>query len=65
MSTEDGVTPLHWAAHEGNAGTVAVLIDAGANIRANTKDGKLPADIAEGNPKLKNHDILRTLDAAR
>ena len=44
---------------------VAALIKGGANIRANTSDGKLPADLAIGNNKVKDHDIYRVLDAAR
>ena len=58
-------TPLHVAAVAGNAETVVVLIKAGADIRAKTDDGKLPADLAEDNYEVKNHDIFRVLDAAR
>ena len=62
---EAGMTPLHAAAAVGNAETVAALVKAGANIRAKTSDGRLPADLAEDNDKVKNHDIFWTLNAAR
>ncbi|MBC6404098.1 MAG: ankyrin repeat domain-containing protein [Hyphomonadaceae bacterium] len=62
---EDNRTPLHWAALSGNAETVAALVKAGANIRAKTSAGSLPADSAEYNDKVKNHDIFQVLDAAR
>ncbi|MBC6403259.1 MAG: hypothetical protein GDA39_09590 [Hyphomonadaceae bacterium] len=47
------------AARYGNAETVATLIKAGS------KPGNLPADLAKDNPKVKNHHIFRTLNAAR
>ncbi|MBC6403341.1 MAG: ankyrin repeat domain-containing protein [Hyphomonadaceae bacterium] len=60
-----GDTPLHDAALGGNAETVAALIKAGADIRAKNGDGELPADLAEQNDKVKNHDVFWTLNAAR
>ncbi|MBC6403090.1 MAG: ankyrin repeat domain-containing protein [Hyphomonadaceae bacterium] len=60
-----GLTPLHFAARYGDARTVATLIKAGANTRAKTNDGRLPADLAEDNDKVRNHDIFRALNAAR
>jgi len=35
----DGMTALHWASREGDAGTVQMLIFAGANVRAKTRLG--------------------------
>jgi len=60
-----GATPLHWAAQYGDAETVVALVNAGADIRAKTNGGSLPADLAEDNPKVKDRDIFRVLDAAR
>ncbi|MBC6403932.1 MAG: ankyrin repeat domain-containing protein [Hyphomonadaceae bacterium] len=65
LRAELGVTPLHAAAVVGNAETVAALVRAGANIRTKTTSGKLPADLAEDNDKVKNHDIFWTLNAVR
>ncbi|MBC6402967.1 MAG: ankyrin repeat domain-containing protein [Hyphomonadaceae bacterium] len=56
---ESDGTPLHYAAQDGHAETVTALIEAGADIRAKTDDGMLPADLA------KDNDILRALNAAR
>jgi len=62
---EDGATPLHGAAWLGTAETVKALIDAGADIRAQTEDGRLAADLAESNEAVRNHDVFRTLNEAR
>ncbi|MBC6412479.1 MAG: ankyrin repeat domain-containing protein, partial [Hyphomonadaceae bacterium] len=62
---KDDWTPLHFAAAWGTAETVAVLIKAGADPGAGTVQGKLPADLAKNNDKVKNHDVFQVLDAAR
>ena len=58
-------TPLHVAAFSGNAETVAALVEAGADPKARDRHGRFPADLAEGNPKVKDRDIFRVLEGAR
>ena len=58
-------TPLHWAARFGELEIVAALLDAGANPKARAKDGSLPADLAEDNAAVRDHDIFWTLNQAR
>jgi uncharacterized protein len=38
----DGTTPLHWAAHEGDAAKVEALIRAGADVNARNRFGSTP-----------------------
>ena len=41
--TEDGLTPLHWAARfTDNPAVIAALVDAGADLKARTEDGLTP-----------------------
>jgi uncharacterized protein len=49
----DGTTALHWAAHNGDADTTAVLLEAGASVKAVTRIGSMsPLFMAarNGNP---------------
>jgi uncharacterized protein len=50
----DGTTPLHWAAHEGNAAKVDALIRAGADVNARNRFGSTPLYEAalEGNTEI-------------
>ena len=41
-SEPDGTTALHWAAHLGDAASVELLLDAGADLRATTRNGTTP-----------------------
>ena len=40
-----GWTPLHWAAHEGHASVIMVLLDAGAKPDVRDEEGKTPFDV--------------------
>lgn len=40
--TRDGRTPLHEAAHNDNAETITLFIEAGADMEAKTKEGVTP-----------------------
>ncbi len=44
--SEDGQTPLHWAAWCGNEKISRMLIDAGANVNMQDKDGRTPLHTA-------------------
>jgi uncharacterized protein len=58
----DGTTPLHWAAHEGDAAKVDALIRAGADVNARNRFGSTPLYEAA----LEGHTgILRKLLKAR
>ena len=47
--TEDGFTPLHWAARgNDNPAVIAALLDAGADLKARTEDGLTPLHWAAG-----------------
>ena len=41
-----GVTPLHSAAHHGNASLIKMLLVCGADSKLTLQDGKTPADLA-------------------
>ena len=54
--TEDGTTPLHFAAkcsYFCKSGAIQALLDAGADAKAKDKNGKTPWDLAQKNEKLK------------
>ncbi len=53
-----GDTALHAAAMGGHEDVVDVLLDAGADIKAKSKDGKLPADLAFNN---NHHSVVELL----
>ena len=60
------MTPLHSAAASGTAETVNALLDGGANPKARTTgDDKLPADLAEDHPDVRNSDAYWKLNEAR
>jgi hypothetical protein len=42
----DGATPLHWAAQEGHAGVVQLLLRAGAGVNRQDGDGRTPLHCA-------------------
>ena len=64
--TEHGVTSLHRAAklNESSAPIIA-LLDAGANPKAQDKDGKTPFDLAKDNEALKGSEAYWRLNDER
>ena len=55
--TEDGLTPLHWAARfTDNPAVIAALVDAGADLKARTENGLTPWDYAKDREPLKRSD---------
>jgi palmitoyltransferase len=52
----DGLTALHWAALAGNKSCITQLLEAGADIRAKTKDHRTAQDIAA---EYHNEDIWK------
>lgn len=56
--TEYGWTALHVAAYNGNAATVEVLVQAGANVHADDGSGKTPLDLAREIGKAENVAVL-------
>lgn len=56
---KNGNTPLHRAAGQGDIKTVKFLINAGANLSIENKDGITPQDIAQ---KIGNSDIEKILN---
>jgi cytohesin len=59
LANSDGVTPLNIAAYNGHEGCVAVLIQAGADVRKANKDGDTPMKIATINKREKVVTLLR------
>ena len=61
QSEPDGTTALHWAAHLNDAAATTALIKAGANVKAETRDGASPFSLAcyKGNA-----DVIMQLLAA-
>lgn len=54
-------TPLHLAAYNGNVATIKVLVEAGANVRADDGSGKTPLDWARERGKKENVAFLEGL----
>src|SRR5262245_55019669 len=46
VAEPDGTTALHWAAHINDGSTAALLIKAGANIKATNRYGATPFSLA-------------------
>ena len=64
--TDDGWTPLHWAARlTDNSAVIVALLDAGADPNARDEDGWTPWDMAQENDALDGTDALRWLNDAR
>jgi serine/threonine-protein phosphatase 6 regulatory ankyrin repeat subunit B len=55
---DNGATPLHMAARQGNSGIAGILISKGAKVREKDKKGKMPLDYADSNDKVMR-DLLR------
>jgi ankyrin repeat protein len=59
-----GQTPLMWAAAEGHAEAVKLLIEVGANVQATTKSNKVPAPnghYVPGRPPIQRVDKTRSV----
>ena len=61
---KDDSTPLHWAAAWGTAEVVIALIDAGADTTVRTKYGDTARELAQINPGLRGHKVLKRLAGA-
>jgi len=61
----NGWSALHAAADGGTPESVRALLDAGADPGARAEGGKLPADLAEDNPNVRNHPVFWELNDAR
>ncbi|MBC6404831.1 MAG: ankyrin repeat domain-containing protein [Rhodospirillales bacterium] len=56
---------MHEAVRVGSAGTVAMLLDAGADLNATTNDGETPPHRAAGNGRSEAVAALRAAGATR
>jgi ankyrin repeat protein len=63
--SEDGVTPLHYAARRGTSENIQALLDAGADAKAKSKEGKSPWDYAQENENLKDTKGYWALNGAQ
>ena len=59
QATSVGATPLYIAAQLGHDGCVAVLIQAGADVRKAVKSGHTPMQIATENKREKVVTLLK------
>lgn len=60
--TDDGATPLHWAAWTNdNPAILDILLDAGADPGAADLRGNLPWDYAEDRDNIPDSDAFRRL----
>lgn len=55
---DDGWTALHLTSYKGNAETIRVLLEAGANSKADDGSGKTPLDWAKTRGKKENVEVL-------
>ena len=60
-----GMTALMWAAVNGTAKTVKVLLDAGVDASVKSNDGKTAWDLAQDNEQLKGTDAYWKLNDLR
>ena len=60
-----GETPLHWAAAHRSPETIRALIRHGADMRAQTKDGRFPFNMAQRNERLHDDPVYWELNEGR
>ena len=58
-----GLTPLHWAAVQGNPASIQILLDADADVNALYQDGSTPLHLATASPFKGSGAILALLNA--
>jgi len=63
LNQEDGYSALHWAAQQGSAETVKVLVDAKANIYLMDMRGKTACEVATESTKGEWEEVVKLLDA--
>ena len=65
VRNEYGWTPLHLAIFNETSAIIELLLDRGANAKAQDKDGHTPFDHAKDNEQLKGTDVYWRLNAAQ
>jgi ankyrin repeat protein len=55
---------LHWAAHDGRAENVKLLLANGADVHIRDDDGKIPGDIAAEREHAEIAALLRSSNAS-
>jgi len=63
VMNNEGMTPLHWAAHEGRANVIEELFHAGADLNAQDKDGMTPLHWASSKGRTEAVNLLLDLGA--
>ena len=58
-----GLTPLHWAAVQGNPASIQILLDADVNVNALYQDSSTPLHLAVASPFIGSGAILALLNA--
>jgi len=57
LLTVEGMRPLHYAAWQGKAETVLMLLRAGASVNGASHDGQIPLHLAA---QYGHHEVVRT-----
>ena len=64
VCTENGMSPLTWAAGDNSPEIVLLLLNAGANAKVKDNNGLLAVDYAKFNMKIRGTEALKKLEAA-